>query len=82
MRYRRIYLRNLQDEKKTLNVNFDDFSCVIDGSELGDSLEDFDGLDVGFSMEKDEGLSADFEGKDVFQLHFNHERRASLPAYI
>jgi hypothetical protein len=69
----------LQDEKKTLNINFNDFSCVIDGSELGDSLEDFNGLDVGFSMEKDEGLSADFEGKDAFQLHFNHSGALPCP---
>ena len=69
----------LQENEKTLTVNFDDFSVVVDGAKLGESLDDFDGLDVGFSMEKDEGLSAAFEGKDVFQLHFNHEGELPCP---
>ncbi len=42
-------------------------------------MDDFDGLDVGFSMEKDEALSANFDGKDVFQLHFNHSGELPCP---
>jgi hypothetical protein len=72
-------LELLKDDEKTLSVNFDDFSLLVDGTKMGEALEDFDGLDVGFSMDKDEGLSAQFDGKDVFQLHFNHHGALPCP---
>lgn len=66
-------LERLFKDKKVLLVEFDNFFCVIDGNMLNEDLSGFDELDLNFSIDKDETLSAMVDGRDVFQLHFNHE---------
>jgi len=63
-----------------LEIDFGDYICQIDSSQLNDSLSDFAVLDLGVNMVKDLQLSKAAGDKDIYQLHFNYH--GELPGII
>lgn len=70
-------LSTLMEKQGTLKVNFNGYSCLIDGKTLtgfADSMED---ADLTMNTDKEKALSEAAGGKDLYQLNF--ERESQLP---
>jgi hypothetical protein len=60
-------LKALKAKQATLNIDFGDYSCTIDGKSLGQMSE---ACQLAVSLEKDPSISDAAQGHDIYQLHF------------
>lgn len=66
-------LASVKEKQGTLTLNFDGYTCAIDGKALGSLPESAESVDLSMSMVKNEALSSGVSGKDAYQLHFAHQ---------
>ena len=60
----------LKQNGAVLNVDFGNYTCTIDGANIGELPSDFTQIDLSVSMAKEPSLSAAAGGFDEYQLHF------------
>lgn len=65
-------LSALKTQRGVLEIDFGDYSCIINGNDLFVSAESTSFVDLGMSTYKDESLSEAIGEIDVYQLHFKH----------
>ncbi len=63
-------LKALKTKQATLNIDFGDYSCTIDGNKLGAISDDSSVCQLAVSLEKDATISDAANGHDIYQLHF------------
>jgi hypothetical protein len=66
-------LSDIKDNGGSLAVDFGTYRCTISGADISAIPEGMSELDLGMDMKVDEKLSGAAGGKDVYQLHFNHD---------
>jgi hypothetical protein len=64
-------LTAIESKQARISFAFDDYTCVIDGRNIGDT-EGLDIIDLSLSREKIEDVSAACGQADIYQLHFVH----------